>query len=142
MTSTPLRRFAACLALACAAGGLALPTLAQHGAGGGHAPASHGGGEFHGGHWHGGGPGWWGWGLGLGLGWDAGVLGYPYPGYYYPYPPEYVYPEAPPVVVAPQGPSTPANWYYCESAKEYYPRVSQCPEPWRLVPAVPPGPTQ
>jgi hypothetical protein len=25
-------------------------------------------------------------------------------------------------------------WYYCESAKEYYPTVQQCPEDWIKVP--------
>lgn len=32
----------------------------------------------------------------------------------------------------------PGTWYYCESAKGYYPYVSQCPEGWKSVPAAPP----
>jgi hypothetical protein len=31
-----------------------------------------------------------------------------------------------------------ANWYYCESAKAYYPYVAECKEGWRQVPATPP----
>lgn len=129
--------------------GLCLPAAAQSrggggggghpGGGGGHFDGGHGGGGWHGGDgwhggWHGGGPGWWGWGLGLGLGWDAAILADPY--LYYPYP-WYYYPQNPPVVVAPANPPA-NNWYYCESARDYYPRVPQCPEPWRVVPAVPP----
>lgn len=130
----------ACVTLAAAVGAVSPSVHAQHGGGGGHpGGGGFGHGGYHGG-WHGGGPGWWGWGLGLGLGWEAAYLAYPYPGYYYPYPDYYYYyPESPPVVVAPQSPAPPVNWYYCESAKEYYPRVAQCPEAWRLVPAVPPG---
>ena len=32
----------------------------------------------------------------------------------------------------------PATWYYCESAKNYYPYVATCNEGWRSVPATPP----
>ncbi len=40
---------------------------------------------------------------------------------------------------APQvAPAAPASWYYCESAKAYYPYVSECREGWRAVPAAPP----
>ena len=63
----------------------------------------------------------------------------------YPYPNPYI----PPVVVeqvptpaptpAPNAPPSPAQyWYYCESAKGYYPYVSSCPEGWKSVPATPP----
>jgi len=51
---------------------------------------------------------------------------------------------APPPLAAaalaqPQAAPAPAgNWYYCDSAKSYYPYVSQCPEGWRAVPATPP----
>jgi hypothetical protein len=31
-----------------------------------------------------------------------------------------------------------SNWYYCESARGYYPTVPQCKEGWRAVPASPP----
>jgi len=103
--------------------------------------------------WHGGGPGWWGWGLGLGLGLGLEAeylanpwLYYPYPGYYYPYP-GYYYPYSPPAeYVEPQAPTAapppPANWYYCDSARAYYPYVTKCPEAWRVVPAAPPAPAQ
>ena len=41
--------------------------------------------------------------------------------------------------VAPQAvPAAPASWYYCESAKAYYPYVAECREGWRTVPAAPP----
>ncbi|MGE8098258.1 hypothetical protein [Pseudomonas fluorescens] len=99
---------------------------------------------------HGGGhigaPFWWGIGLGLGLGWEGAYLRGPYyypsyPIYYYP-PPVYYYPANPPVVAAP--PNTPSvpSWYYCPSAKGYYPYIRQCPEAWRLVPGTPSGPIQ
>lgn len=115
--------------------------------------APHGG---HGGEGHGGGAGWWGFGLGLGLGWEAAhiITPYYYPAYpvYYYGPPVYYYPASPPAVVIsspgggaatapPSAPSVP-NWYYCDSAKGYYPYVRQCPEAWRTVPATPPGPTR
>ncbi|HET7342262.1 MAG TPA: hypothetical protein VFL90_12445 [Methylomirabilota bacterium] len=77
-----------------------------------------------------------------------GVGPYPYwwypPPYYY-YPPPYAY-EPPPVIVEeppvyverPQTPAAPAMppgyWYYCESAKGYYPSVPSCPEGWVKVP--------
>ncbi len=35
---------------------------------------------------------------------------------------------------------TPGIWYYCESAKAYYPHVSECKDGWRAVPATPPAP--
>jgi hypothetical protein len=52
----------------------------------------------------------------------------------------------PPVAPPPQagaapGPSSQSasgSWYYCESAKAYYPYVSACKEGWRTVPASPP----
>ena len=60
-------------------------------------------------------------------------------------PPNYVEaPQAPvppvPQGAPPQAPAAPApaTWYYCNSAKAYYPYVSQCPEGWRQVPAMPP----
>lgn len=109
---------------------------------------------------HGGGPGWWGIGLGLGLGWEAAhirdpyyypaypVYYYPAPGYYYPVSPPTVMIDSPSAALPPGGPAgiaPPAaqsapNWYYCDSAKGYYPYVRQCPEPWHMVPATPPGP--
>jgi len=86
------------------------------------------------------GPVWWG--------------GYPYPWWgpypywrhpYWPYAPYAYYP--PPVIVteppvyiqrpaAPE-PAAAGYWYYCESAKAYYPTVPECPEPWIRVPPRP-----
>jgi hypothetical protein len=45
--------------------------------------------------------------------------------------------------VQPQAPGAPAQaapgtWYYCDSAKGYYPYVATCNEAWRPVPAIPP----
>ena len=131
------------------------PAAAQGHGGGGHGGGGHGGGHGGsggrgGGGWHGGGGrgwggdglGWWGLGLGLGLGWEAAAPAYPY---YYPYP-AYDYPQAgyappvnAPITVDPGGPDTSQSWYYCESARDYYPRVTQCQEGWRTVPVVPPG---
>lgn len=72
----------------------------------------------------------------------------PYPYYWYP-PPYYVYRppavvvEEPPVYVErppaapPAPPAATAYWYYCESAKGYYPTVPSCPEEWVKVPERP-----
>ncbi len=105
---------------------------------------------WRGGHWihrrHEGQLGWW---------WIAGGLWYFYPARIAeipdPYtPPVVVVNQQPPVVVAPQAPvvvapQTPApaqqpaqTWYYCNSAKGYYPYVPSCPEGWRPVAAQPP----
>lgn len=78
--------------------------------------------------------GWW---------WVVGGLWYFYPQPVYPYPDAYT----PPTVLiqqtpslAPDAPGPQAqNWYYCASAKSYYPYVSSCPEGWKMVPASPPG---
>jgi hypothetical protein len=49
-----------------------------------------------------------------------------------------------PPAAAPQPPAgspaaqAPAVWYYCDSAKGYYPYVAQCAEGWKTVPASPP----
>lgn len=125
------------------------PSLAWSGNGGWHGGAWHGG-SWHGGGWHGGGWGWYG-------GWRGTVVvgapwwgwGYPYPyAYAYPYsyyPPPYSYPYP---SVALQGPSVyvqqpPAQsaaqtyWYYCASAKAYYPKVERCAEAWIKVPPTP-----
>ncbi len=89
--------------------------------------------------------GWW---------WFAEGQWYFYDRPVYPYPlvvseVNYLEPLAAPVVVAPQVPvvvAPPApvqqpvqTWYYCESAKNYYPYVPSCPEGWRPVPAQPPA---
>ncbi len=82
--------------------------------------------------------------------WVSGPMYYPY----VPPPPVYYYPAAP-VVVEPLAPmqyveqgqpvadgspaQQPGTWYYyCESAKAYYPYVKQCAAGWREVPATPP----
>ncbi|PYN27413.1 MAG: hypothetical protein DMD99_02480 [Candidatus Rokuibacteriota bacterium] len=104
------------------------------------------GGGGHGGPWrHGGvhsrvvigvGPAFW---------WGA-----PYP-WYYPYygyypAPYYAYPPSPAVVEEPQAyaqvapaPATPSEgyWYYCPSARAYYPTAPTCPEQWVKVPPRP-----
>jgi hypothetical protein len=73
---------------------------------------------------------------------------YPYWAYYPP--PTYVYPPPPvtvqePTVYVQQAPAAPPLppppdgpfWYYCPSARAYYPTVSACPEPWVKVPPRP-----
>lgn len=100
---------------------------------------------WRGGHWrhgyHGGRLGWW---------WVAAGVWYFYPQPVYPYPDPYTPPVAviaqPPVVVQPAAAAAPATaqpqqsaqlWYYCDSAKGYYPYVPNCAEGWRPVPAQP-----
>ncbi len=108
--------------------------------------------------WHEGRLGWW---------WAVGGVWYFYERPIYPYPMVVanvlyvppvtvvtpVYPVAPPAppmspqgttVVAPYPPSgMPAPetqlYYYCDSARAYYPTVTQCPQPWRRVPLMPPS---
>ncbi len=48
-------------------------------------------------------------------------------------------PQAAPPASAPVQPSG-GTWYYCDSARAYYPYVSECKEGWRPVPATPPQP--
>lgn len=73
-----------------------------------------------------------------------------YPGFYpYPYGPYYdeapvvVVPSAPPVyieqsdAVAEQAPDNTQYWYYCRSARNYYPYVKECPGGWQKVPPRP-----
>ena len=112
--------------------------------------------------WRGGwGEGWGFAGFGLGLGLGYGAWAWNDPLFYDPYPVGFPVYEAPPTVVvsapvSPQettyvGPATqeddpPAggahDWFYCESAKGYYPYVESCPEPWHAVPSTPNGPVQ
>ena len=54
---------------------------------------------------------------------------YPYPVYEQPYP---IYVQAAPVQ------QTIPTWYYCNSARAYYPYVANCPEGWQAVAAQPP----
>jgi hypothetical protein len=78
------------------------------------------------------------------LGLEAAWLAYPY-GYYpyawdpalYPYANPYPYTAAPPATGP--APSQAPSWYYCDSARSYYPYVDHCPEPWRAVPQTPQG---
>lgn len=58
-------------------------------------------------------------------------------------PPPAAPPSAPPLPqAAPPAPPTAqasgGTWYYCDSAKAYYPYVAECKEAWRPVPANPP----
>ena len=46
----------------------------------------------------------------------------------------------PPPAPAAQMQPPPGTWYYCESAKAYFPYVQACAEGWRSVPAAPPPP--
>lgn len=106
----------------------------HHWRGGNHWHDDH---HWHEGHWyhgdHGGHYGWW---------WlSAGMWSY-YPGPIYPY----SYPYGPPPVVVEPEPAPEAsvpppqqNWYYCKSARKYYPYVSNCAEGWTEVPAEPPN---
>ena len=57
----------------------------------------------------------------------------------YPYPDPYV-PSTVIVQTVPAAPAAaaPAYWYYCPSAQNYYPYVTQCPVGWQQVPATPP----
>lgn len=67
------------------------------------------------------GPGWW----------------YP-PPYYYPPQVIVVPPSQPPVYIERQDEALPQSddqqyWYFCKSAKGYYPYVKECPEGWQKV---------
>jgi hypothetical protein len=83
-----------------------------------------------------GGPGWWGPGY-----WGPGYWG---PGYGYVAPPVVVVPSEPRVYVerdpAPAQSSQGQWWYWCPSAKGYYPYVSTCSEGWQRVSPQPPAP--
>ncbi|HET7365160.1 MAG TPA: hypothetical protein VFJ70_16455 [Burkholderiales bacterium] len=73
-------------------------------------------------------------------------LFWPAPYYALPpyYPPPYYVPYAylPPAAALPP-PAYPEResyyWYYCPSARAYYPYVRECPDGWQRVPTVPPG---
>lgn len=75
--------------------------------------------------WHGGRFGWW---------WVVGGVWFFYPRPVYPYPDPYL----PPDYVVATGTPPPAYWYYCPTARTYYPYVQACPVPWQPVPASPP----
>jgi hypothetical protein len=89
--------------------------------------------------------------VGLNFGFPAYYPAY-YPAPYYP--PYYYYPPAPvyysPVVIqsppvyterydAAPAAETQSYWYYCSSAKGYYPYVKDCPGGWQKVSPTPPG---
>jgi hypothetical protein len=61
----------------------------------------------------------------------------PYWDPYWYYPPAYAYAPTPDVVQEPpvytQQQPAQLYWYYCPSAKAYYPTVQNCPEPWLRV---------
>lgn len=97
--------------------------------------------RWRGGHWshgyHDGRLGWW---------WVVAGLWYFYPQRVYPYPDPYT---PPPVVIvqpapapAPSAPPPAQYWYYCDTARGYYPYVPSCPGGWRMVPATPAGAPQ
>src|SRR5262245_39307155 len=83
------------------------------------------------GHWfhgeHRGQLGWW---------WVVDGTWFFYPTVVYPYPDPYV----PPTVVTQAPSSAPTYWYYCQSAQEYYPYITACPEGWTPVAPQPPTP--
>jgi len=64
-----------------------------------------------------------------------------YPVPYYAPVPMYIEQEAPAIYIEQgQDPESQA-WYYCESARAYYPYVGECPEGWqRVVPDLTPQP--
>ena len=97
--------------------------------------ADHRGGEGH----YGGGAPWW---------WIIPPLVYlaTLPVYRPEPPPVIIQAPEPQVIVQPMPaypqaamPPAPQSWYFCASANGYYPYVANCPEGWRLVPAIPPG---
>ena len=134
------------------------PAYAGGGHGGGHAGGGyargggHGGGYYRGhdgGRYYVGGRYYGNYGGNFGWWWlGAPGLWYftpgPYDAYpYYSYANPYIESNMPPVVVAPQTNAPPTTqaaqvWYYCVSAKGYYPYVPSCSEGWKSVPATPP----
>lgn len=81
--------------------------------------------------------------VGVGPYWGPAYPYWWYPPPYYAYPPPTVVVEPPPVYIEPPPapppapPAPPAYWYYCSSAKAYYPNVQTCPEDWVKVPERP-----
>lgn len=92
--------------------------------------------QAHGRHWHG--------GVHLSFGvpypyyWGPRYYYYPPPPAYY-YPPVAVVPSSPPVYIerddaAPSAEPKATWWYWCASAKGYYPYVKECAGGWQRVP--------
>ena len=70
--------------------------------------------------------------------WVGGPVWYPYP--YYAPPPVVVQPSAPQTYVQSRDTAPASYWYYCQSAKGYYPYVKECPSGWqRVAPQPSPG---
>jgi len=69
--------------------------------------------------WHGGRFGWW---------WAG-------PDYWYWAPAPVFYDYPPPGFLPPPAPAPQPTWYYCDSAKGYYPYVRSCAGGWRAVAA-------
>jgi hypothetical protein len=68
--------------------------------------------------------------IGVGPVWWGPPYWYYPPPYYYP-PPQVVVQPAPVIV---QEQPAESYWYYCPSAKAYYPTTPTCPEQWIKVP--------
>jgi hypothetical protein len=62
---------------------------------------------------------------------------YPPQQQYAPAPQQYTPPGPQPMPSASAPPPAADKWYYCDSAKGYYPYVPECKEGWRAVPAAP-----
>jgi hypothetical protein len=124
---------------------------AKHGSGAHRGGGQHQGGYRHGGHhWRGHHHFWgpsWGWHFGVPLFWGA-AWGWPYYYDYYDFPRDRViyreveaFPEGTilpgPSTEVPRGEGAPTRgplyMNYCESAKAYFPKVTKCPEGWRLA---------
>ena len=56
-----------------------------------------------------------------------------------PMPPTYISPQGT-TVIPPSPPPVSQMRYFCPSLNGYYPEIAQCPEPWRRVNPIPPGP--
>ena len=86
-------------------------------------------------------------GVMIGIPW--GPWYYPPPYYYPPYyspvvvqqqPQVYIEQQQVPAAPAESAATAPSNyWYYCASAKGYYPYVKECPGGWQKVLPQPPG---
>jgi hypothetical protein len=157
---TPLKTLAAAAAIALGLTAVVDSASANGRGGGGYGGGYRGGGHYHGGHYHGSvrlwGGGFWGpyWGAGYWPGyWGGGYWGPGWGGYYGT--PAYAYTPVvaqeprlwvendpasatPPPAAAPNpNPNAQQWWYWCVSARSYYPYVSSCAEGWQRVPPQP-----